>query len=106
MGCCGGSPVTATSRTARETLPCQGVRSLPQPAIIVVDQAEELLCAYRADFLVGFYNLAKETRDDDMLRLVLVINSDNAVKALKLMNGGDMFSVIQAPKVSRDAVRD
>jgi len=76
----------------------------PQPAIIVVDQAEELLRAYRADFLVGFYNLAKEGRDDDLFRLVLVINSDNAVKALKLMNGGNMFSVVQAPKVSREAI--
>ena len=76
----------------------------PQPAIIVVDQAEELLRAYRADFLVGFYNLAKEGRDDDLFRLVLVINSDNAVKALELMNGGNMFSVVQAPKVSREAI--
>lgn len=32
----------------------------PQPAIIVVDQAEELLRAYRADFLMGFYNLVKK----------------------------------------------
>jgi hypothetical protein len=32
---------------------------LPQPAIIVIDQAEELLRAYRADFLVGLYNLVK-----------------------------------------------
>ena len=77
---------------------------LPQPAIIVVDQAEELLRAYRADFLVGFYNLVKEGRDDDLFRLVLVINSDNAVKALKLMNGGNMFSIVQAPKVSREAI--
>jgi hypothetical protein len=76
----------------------------PQPAIIVVDQAEELLRAYRADFLVGFYNLVKESRDTGLLRLVLVINSDNAVKALKLMNGGNMFSIIQAPKVTREAV--
>ncbi len=76
----------------------------PQPAIIVVDQAEELLRAYRADFLVGFYNLAKEGRDDDLFRLVVVINSDNAVKALELMNGGNMFDVIEAPKVSREAI--
>lgn len=77
---------------------------LPQPAIIVIDQAEKLLRAYRADFLVGLYNLAKEGRDDRLFRLVLVINSDNAVKALKLMNGGNMFSVVQAPKVSREAI--
>ena len=76
----------------------------PQPAIIVVDQAEELLRAYRADFLVGFYNLAKKGRDNDLFRLVMVVNTDNAVKALELMNGGNMFDVITAPKVSRDAV--
>lgn len=76
----------------------------PQPAIIVVDQAEKLLRAYRADFLVGFYDLVKEARDDDLFRLVLVINTETAVKALKLMNGGNMFTIIQAPKVSREAV--
>ena len=53
---------------------------------------------------MGFYNLAKEGRDDDLFRLVLVINSDNVVKALELMNGANMFSVVQAPKVSREAI--
>jgi len=79
---------------------------LPQPAIIVIDQAEELLRAYRADVLVGLYNLVKEGRDRRLFRLVLVINSNNAVKALELMNGGDMFSVVEAPKVSREAIVD
>jgi len=77
----------------------------PQPAIIVVDQAEELLKAYRSNFLVFFYNLAKEARDRDLFRLVLVVNTENAVKALQLMNGGNMFEIIQGPKVSRDAVK-
>lgn len=76
----------------------------PQPVIIVVDQAEELLRAYRADFLNAFYVLAKKGRDTNMLRLVLVINSENAVKALKLLNGGNMFTFLRAPKVSREAV--
>lgn len=76
----------------------------PQPAIIVVDQAEELLRAYRAEFLVGFYNLVKEARDTDLFRLVLVISTENAVKALELIYGGNMFTIIQAPKVSREAV--
>lgn len=70
----------------------------------MVDQAEELLRSYRADFLVGFYNLVKEGRDDDLFRPVLVINSDNAVKALKLLNDGNTFSIVQATKVSREAI--
>lgn len=76
---------------------------LPQPAIIVVNQAEEMLRAQRANFLVAFEDLAKKSRDTDLVRLVLVINTENAVKALELMGGG-MFNVIRAPKVSREAV--
>jgi hypothetical protein len=76
----------------------------PQPTIIVVDQAEELLRAYGADFLVGVYNLVKGARDHKTVQLILVINSENAVKSLKLMNGGDVFDIIYAPKVTRNAV--
>ena len=76
----------------------------PQPIIIIVDQAEDLLRKYRGRFLVEFYMLAKLGRDDDTHRLVLIINTENAVEALKLINGGDMFEVFRAPKVSKDAV--
>jgi len=76
----------------------------PQPTIIIVDQAEELLRKFRGDFLNEFYVLAKLGRDADSFRLVLIINSEYAVKALKLLNGGNMFDVVAAPKVSKDAV--
>ena len=55
---------------------------------------------------MAFYDLAKEARDDDLFRLVLVINSENAVKALKLMNGGNMFRFVKGPKVNREAVKN
>lgn len=70
----------------------------------MVDQAEELLRAYGADFLVGVYNLVKGARDHKTVQLILVINSENAVKSLKLMNGGNVFDIIYAPKVTRNAV--
>ena len=76
----------------------------PQPAIIIVDQAEELLRAYRCDFLEQFYLLAKEARDLNSHRLVLIINTENAVNALKLLNGGNLFEFVQAPMVLKDAV--
>ena len=37
-------------------------------------------------------------------RLVLVINTENAVELLKLLDVGNMFEVIRAPKVTKDAV--
>jgi hypothetical protein len=59
---------------------------------------------YRGEFLVEFYNLAKEGRDDDTFRFVLIINTENAVESLKLLNGGNMYEFIHAPKVSKDVV--
>ena len=76
----------------------------PQPVIIVVDQAEELLRAHREKFLSRFYYLAKDARDTDLFRLVLVINSEHAVNALELINDANMFTYIETPKASREAV--
>ena len=59
---------------------------------------------YRGKFLVKFYTLAKGGRDNDSFRLVLIINTENAVESLKLINGGNMFQLVHAPKVSTDAV--
>lgn len=75
----------------------------PQPTIIVVDDAEELLRAYRSHFLIQFGCLVRLSRDTNLLRIVFVVNSENAVKALHLMGSG-CLSTIRAPKVSRAAV--
>ena len=37
-------------------------------------------------------------------KLVLIINTENAVELLKLLHGGNMFEVVRAPKVTKDAV--
>ena len=62
------------------------------------------MCKFRGEFLVKFYHLAKQGRDDDTFRLVLLINTENAVESLKLLNGGNMFEFVHVPKVSKDAV--
>jgi hypothetical protein len=78
----------------------------PQPAILVIDQTDLLLCAYRADFLVRLSTLTKELNDQCHYRLVLVVCTENAVKALELIHedGTRMLQTIQTPNVSREAV--
>jgi hypothetical protein len=72
----------------------------PQPTIIIVDDAECLLVSYRADFLVELSNL-KEVHEDGLCRLILVVNTENAVKSLNLL---DLFECIQSPKISRNTI--
>lgn len=76
----------------------------PQPTVMVVDHAEELLRRHRTDFVSCFDELVRLAEDTDLLRLVFVINSMNAVKALQLMYRGDMIDIIKLPKLSRKAV--
>jgi hypothetical protein len=77
----------------------------PQPFFIIVDDAENLLISYRAAFLVPLFNLVKKGRDRDLFRLVILIVSDNSAKALNLIHGKEMFDIIEAPKVSKEAVQ-
>lgn len=76
----------------------------PQPVVIVLDDAEELLRAYRGNFLKGFFDLVKKAKETDLCRLVLVVKTEQAVNALQLLNEDNLLTFIQAPKVSREAV--
>jgi hypothetical protein len=40
-----------------------------------------------------------------VFRLVILIVSDNSAKALNLIHGKEMFDIIEAPKVSKEAVQ-
>ena len=77
----------------------------PQPTIIVFDNAEELLSTYRCQFMKSVEILMKES-DVDTYRLVFIVSSENAVKALQLMYDYERVDVIQAPKVMRESVVD
>lgn len=70
----------------------------PQPSIIIIDQAEELLRKHRAEFLSFFYLLIKEARDCSYFKLIFVINSDEAVQSFQVLNGGTLFVEVSAPE--------
>lgn len=73
----------------------------PQPTIIVIDQAEELIGALGAELLVGLYELVKMAKTKPKtLRLIFVVNSDKAVESLLALNGGDLFTVVTVPQPS------
>jgi hypothetical protein len=77
----------------------------PQPVTIVIDDAEELLRKYRSKFLTSFTQLAIEANDENLIQFIVIINSENAKKALEMIYGGrDLFTFLQVPKISRQAV--
>jgi hypothetical protein len=77
----------------------------PQPSLVIIDQAEELICAHRADFLLTVSPLVKLCRDrPSTLQLIFVVNSDAAVQSLDALNGGTLFTLVQCPKPSYDDV--
>lgn len=78
----------------------------PQPSLLIIDQTEELLSAYRAEFLVAITPLVDLcTQRPGVLQLVFVVHSDEAVQSLKAPDGGTMFRVIEAPRAERSDVR-
>jgi hypothetical protein len=71
----------------------------PQPAIIIVDDAEILLKFYGISCLRSFDELIKEAeRSGDIIRLVFMVNSDNAARSLQLINEG-RIAIMDVPKV-------
>lgn len=78
---------------------------LPQPVFIVVDDAEGLLCVHRAACLSAFHQLIREAKDNDLIRLVFIVNTENAVKSMQLV-GSEMYDVFKVPGVSEKAVAE
>eukprot|EP01038_Epipyxis_sp_PR26KG_P017399 gene17399-24047_t len=77
----------------------------PQPSVVIIDQAEELIKHHRADFMNTIFTLVKYCKDTpNSVQLVIVVNSQNAVASLEALNGGDLFEVIKCPRPKLDAV--
>jgi hypothetical protein len=71
----------------------------PQPSVIIIDQAEELIRAHRAEFLVLVKELVRLNRNcPSTLQIIFVVNTNEAVQSLQNLNGGDLFEpVVQCP---------
>jgi hypothetical protein len=78
----------------------------PQPSIIVVDQAEELLRKHRAEFLRSFHPLIKEARDCNYFKLVFVVNSEVAVKSFEAFSDSSLYIVANAAAPDRTSVEN
>jgi hypothetical protein len=79
----------------------------PQPLIVVFDQAEELIGRLGAKFVNYMNQLTKTACDQPhSLQLFFIVNTDNAVKSLQALNGGNRFLVVDVTKPSVEAVRD
>ena len=71
----------------------------PQPSVIIIDRAEELIRRYRADFLVLVKELVRiNCNCPSTLQVIFVVNTNEAVQSLQNLNGGDLFEpVVQCP---------
>ena len=71
----------------------------PQPCVVIIDQAEELIRHHRADFMNTIFPLVKLCKDSpNALQLIIVVNSSNAVASLESLNGVNLFEIIQCPR--------
>ena len=77
----------------------------PKPTIIVIDNAEMLLFSYRAEFLVYFSSLIQLSNNSNIVKIIFIVNSNNAIKALNLIYGKHMYDIIYTPKVDINAIK-
>lgn len=89
-----------------DVLPFQLPRFLrKQPTLIIIDQAEELINHHRADFINIVFPLVKLCKGSpDVVQLVFVVNSPEAVASLEALNGGNLFDVVECPKPNVDRI--
>jgi hypothetical protein len=73
----------------------------PRPAIVIVDQLEELMQCFPAESLNWINNLTNAHVRHNILRLILVVNSEDAVKSIQGLNQGPRWKVCTLGKVDK-----
>jgi hypothetical protein len=77
----------------------------PQPTLIVIDEAEDLIAKHRAAFVGKLEPWVKQALDRPLtLQLVLVTKTDAGTESLEALNGGTLFHQVLCPRPSDNAV--
>jgi hypothetical protein len=73
----------------------------PAPPIVVVDQLEELMKRFPAESLAWINQMTNAHVRDNKMRLILVVNSEDAVKSIQGLNQGTRWKVCTLGKVDK-----
>lgn len=78
----------------------------PQPSIIIIDRAEELIAEYRGEFLSEIAALVQySSNSPSSLQLIFVVYTKEGADSLLALNGGSQFCVYDAPLPSPDDIK-
>ena len=76
------------------------------PAVVVVDQLEELMKRFPVETLGWVNQLTNAHVRDNKARVIFVVNSDYAVKTIQALNQGDRWKVVPLTPPEPQTVRD